>query len=466
MRSKRGLFESPRVPWLCMLLLLGPPAMARADALTDKARTLTSKVSHVTVFKNGTGFFIRTAQPTSAGWLVMDPPPRALQGSFWIQRGYDALIDRLRLKEGKRWESATCGSWGPLLAVNPGKKVRLELHSKAIVEGRLVPITGYDSLKGKRAGLPDFVLLDTGRGISMVPRAQIRLVHFAGKPTQTCKAVKRVPRLYLHLKKTTRNPLKIGYIQPGIEWVPLYRITLGSKRAIVEMQATVQNNVESFERATLELVIGVPNLLSERTLSPLAGTSLMPTFYGGLVRPLYQQLQLGNFHNSQIFTNLRHRNVSSHTQPFGTDKHSLLAGSGLDLGNLYVHRVGNVTIEKGARAMVQVMKLALPYKRFFVWQPGPAREKDALHRNRTIDEARMKRDRVWEYLLLQNTSQTPLTTGPAFLTLEERFLGQDLLRYTPPGGEVEIPLSVAANVLSTQTSNEISRKQRARYVNG
>ena len=258
MRLKRGLFESPRVPWLCMLLLLGPPAMARADALTDKARTLTSKVSHVTVFKNGTGFFIRTAQPTSAGWLVMDPPPRALQGSFWIQRGYDALIDRLRLKEGKRWESATCGSWGPLLAVNPGKKVRLELHSKAIVEGRLVPITGYDSLKGKRAGLPDFVLLDTGRGISMVPRAQIRLVHFAGKPTQTCKAVKRVPRLYLHLKTEGALQERIAKLR----W-PLFGAFLVAYLGVtIATLVLVPHATTNFDRFPVAWVVVVLNVLA------------------------------------------------------------------------------------------------------------------------------------------------------------------------------------------------------------
>ena len=139
-------------------------------------------------------------------------------------------------------------------------------------------------------------------------------------------------------------------------------------------------------------------------------------------------------------------------------------GRGAKAGNLFVYDVGLVTLKKNESTVVPVTRGTFPIDRLYRWEPGPAKEKQAWHRRRFRSVAVQIRDRVWEYVRLRNKSRLPLTTGPVMILQAGQLLAQDVLRYTPPGGKSEIPVNVAANVLSSQVKSELSRRARAKRI--
>jgi len=64
-------------------------------------------------------------------------------------------------------------------------------------------------------------------------------------------------------------------------------------------------------------------------------------------------------------------------------------------------------------------------------------------------------------LVLHNTTDTAWTTGPYLAISGSRPLSEDLLKYTPRGGNCEIPVTAAINVAHEKTETETERKLKA-----
>src|SRR5262249_22070624 len=65
------------------------------------------------------------------------------------------------------------------------------------------------------------------------------------------------------------------------------------------------------------------------------------------------------------------------------------------------------------------------------------------------------------FLVLQNDTDTAWTTGPCLAVSGDRPLTEDMLRYTPKGGKVELPVTTAVNVAHDKSEAETDRKFRA-----
>jgi hypothetical protein len=65
---------------------------------------------------------------------------------------------------------------------------------------------------------------------------------------------------------------------------------------------------------------------------------------------------------------------------------------------------------------------------------------------------------VYHSLELKNTTQVPFTTAPVMVVTEkEQFLAQDLLKYTPVGGTVDVKLSKAIDIVMRNAEEEGQR---------
>ena len=74
---------------------------------------------------------------------------------------------------------------------------------------------------------------------------------------------------------------------------------------------------------------------------------------------------------------------------------------------------------------------------------------------------RLLQTQVWHQLELSNGTEVPWTTGPALLLRGHLPLGQDLLTYTPPGGQCLLPVTVAMNVRGQYEEQELERTPNA-----
>jgi hypothetical protein len=238
---------------------------------------------------------------------------------------------------------------------------------------------------------------------------------------------------------------------------------MNQKQAQLRMQAVLVNNSEDIENTQISLIVGVPNIINRDLLSPLALKTLDPNYRPTSWREYRQQAT--QQYMSQRFSNVHTRDIQRDTTPGDTGDQYKLPPSGEDLGSLYVHKLGKISLRKGERAVLPVMEMDLPMQRFYRWQPGEAQEPSAFHRKARQSTEQVKSDRVWEYIELHNRSQIPLTTGPAMVMRKGQLISQDLMRYTPVGGKVELPISVASNLLSNQIKTEVSRETQSRKIN-
>jgi hypothetical protein len=76
-------------------------------------------------------------------------------------------------------------------------------------------------------------------------------------------------------------------------------------------------------------------------------------------------------------------------------------------------------------------------------------------------------NRVWYALKMKNTTGMPWTTAPALSFREWKPLGQDMLTFTPTGGENILRVTPATEVIGTHKLEEKGReRQQLRYAGG
>jgi hypothetical protein len=125
--------------------------------------------------------------------------------------------------------------------------------------------------------------------------------------------------------------------------------------------------------------------------------------------------------------------------------------------DLYFYRKSGVTLKQGDRASFCVLKTSAPYEHIYQWEIPDSMNVD--YRGYRIDAQNKQENLVWHVLRLENKSQQPWTTAPAFALNGTLPVAQDTLNYTPPGGRSFFKLTVATDVRAEQTQTETARKQ-------
>jgi len=100
----------------------------------------------------------------------------------------------------------------------------------------------------------------------------------------------------------------------------------------------------------------------------------------------------------------------------------------------------DLTLRQGEKAIVTLFVKQIKYGHVYRWSPP----NDIEH-----------------FLVLQNDTDTPWTTGPCLATGEGNALSEDLLKYVPKGGRGEVPVTTAINIAHDQKETEVDRKLKA-----
>jgi hypothetical protein len=252
--------------------------------------------------------------------------------------------------------------------------------------------------------------------------------------------------------------ITVACLEKGIVWSPSYRVNIANEtQAEIELDAVFANDMEDLDNADVSFVVGYPNFSFADVLSPIS----LRQNVAGFVQALASggSVQAGRYANVMSQSVLY--NVARFDAPASPD-------AGYSVGqplpgeqgeDLYFYHKHGVTLKKGDRASFSVLKTSAPFEHIYQWEIPDSMNVDDRGYRLDSQNKNKQENLVWHVLRLENKSQQPWTTAPAFALNGTLPIAQDTLNYTPPGGRSFFKLTVATDVRAEQTQTETARKQ-------
>ena len=141
------------------------------------------------------------------------------------------------------------------------------------------------------------------------------------------------------------------------------------------------------------------------------------------------------------------------------------AAAGQAAEDLFLYPLEDVTLEKKEVGYYPLFTEPVPYEHIYQWEIPDCVMQGERYQQRP-EAARERPEEVWHSLRLENTTKVPWTTAPAETAQNGQILGQDILSYTPPGGESTVRITQAISVKATQTEVETARERNAAQFYG
>ncbi len=457
---------------LAACVLFAPPALCLADDASAPLR-----ITRVALFKNGLGYFTAVAElPEEATTIHLGQVPVPVHGTFWAtyDRGLPVTGLFARLKEVPR--SKPVKSLTDLLAANAGREVKLytAYDPQQPVSGMLLSVTQSNSpwhsvrpleantIRRRTAPRPGadspIAIVVTSAGIEAVNVSAIEHCVISKGAVKTEYEVKETePILQLELEQPAGGTrFWVGYLARGITWAPSYVVDLGKPdKARVSAKTVVMNEAADLDRVTLELVTGFPDLQFANIDSPMAMTQSLEQFVNAL------QHDRGNRYTGRaaVLSQSRESDRSGFGAPPRVDYAP--PAQGRETEDLFLYPVNNVTLARGETAYFPLFTAELPYQHVYTWQVP-----DLIDSNQRARLADNQQHHVWHACRLTNTTEMPLTTGPAQFVKDGQIVGQNTCSYTNPGATTTIPISRATRITAQHEEHETDRKADAAKHHG
>jgi hypothetical protein len=422
------------------LAMLGwqPPAVS-ADlpspaAEDDNPHLWKPRTKSVAVFKNGLGFFMREGNvQLRDGWCVARHIPPAAFGTLAIYAHNEKeTVDVVGSGPGEVVEFDDRDAPKHVAT----KRARLEASKNLKVQLQYKYKEQERSAAGKLVSVgAEFVVLDSGTNSFAVPLEGITRMQVLELPL-------RIHVLSEAERPSQQTTLGMAYLRKGITWIPEYTLkVIDEQTAELTLRGTLVNEVH--------LVVGVPHFVHTEYLAPIAVGQVIRTI-GAAVAPEAVRTQIMN--RAAIASNTM---VSGQfDQPAGVVEQPV-GGAGGDLSKALgdlpqmegaaatdytVYTKKDLTLRRGEKAIITLFQRKTTYSHIYRWSPPEQME---------------------HALVLHNRTDTAWTTGPCLAVSDERPLSEDLLKYTPKGGNGELPVTAAINIAHDKTEREIDRKLKA-----
>lgn len=429
---------------LALLLLL-----AFAVQLLQAQENL--KPTQLNVFKNGTYFIVKegTVKPV-AGKFTLSVPCQPLLGTYWINTAKDVKISKITYKTDSIKTMCPAQNIPDVVHANKGKKVtagyKTDDKTYKQVSGTLLdyfPTSGMMKIKTTEGKTQYLNITDVSDFI----------VDDAPADKMEVDSVTRIAKVELE-KNTESTPIKLIYMQTGIQWIPSYNVKIISEKELqLEMKALIENNMETINDADLTLTVGNPQFYYGYTVDPISqsSTTNIATLYsngqkgaglGGNVMvqsnvyQAYDNLSTGNSTGS----NYDYNDYGSYTT------------EGEKTNDLYMYKVGKVSLQKDTKTSFQISSNNLPYKD--VYDVEISDVVNYSYNSYIANDPETKFD-VYHSLKVTNSTENPFTTAPVFVMDENlQPLAQDQMKYTPTNSDVSIQLSRASDVIVKNSEEE------------
>ncbi len=414
-------------------------------------------VRELTAFKDGHAYVVRDVplDPAAEGKVVLDELPTPVLGTFWpFVTGGDAQLLAAKAGRDEVTVSRPALTLLELAQANVGKVVELELK-----DGDGDRVLGKLLAMPKQRAVGEVLLVASDSGVRAVPANRVRGIEVRGEVQDTIEVQERRARIVLDVAGGGAGArVGVVYVEKGFRWIPSYRVDLGADgKASVQLQATMVNDLADLTAATVNLVVGVPKFAFADMVDPIALQE--QTAQVAQAQGFAQQQRFSNMLSNSLQTQVAgfQRGATDGGQPAGPE-----VGGGEATEDLFVFPVEGVTLKRGERLVVPVVKFELPYRdayRLQVPMAPPMQYQQRLNDQRVIELAReLAAPKVAHVLRLTNSSSGPLTTAPALVLKGGRILAQGHMKYTPRGGEADLEINAAIDVGVDVEEHEVGRE--------
>lgn len=443
----------------------------------------TPEVKRVAVFKNGYAFTYREGEAqVSNGWAYTTNAPTGVLGTIW---GYSTLpnvkVTQMLASQSDKIETKRVATVIEILYLNEGAKIRFMDEDDKKYEGTY-QILGQSLLTAKPGTIFNAdalnIVVKTETGTLFFPIERMKNIEIIGQPKMEREMKTKENRLMMKVdgaKDGQNINLGIASMERGIRWIPAYRVEARGtpvKEAKLELEAMVINELTDLKNSEVYFVVGVPHFLFQESVSPLS----MNTAFAGVSNYFSpgagnsRRDSMSNAIMTQVATvsngETNDSNYVSDVFPTGSDEEK---SNSFSADQLFLYQANDINLKKGERASLRLFSLTVPASEVFEWTLTDASDTQNRYLeygrgSSTIPIVQDLSSKVWYGLRLKNQTGMPWTTAPAISFREWKPVGQDMLTFTPVGGENILRVTPATEVIGTHTLEEKAReKTQLRY---
>lgn len=402
------------------------------------------KVRSVAVFKNGMGFFMREGEVAARdGWALARQIPPAAFGTLAIYSlNKDEVVDVVGSGPGETVEFDGIDA----AADNNVRRTRLEACRSLGVQLTYKQQGAERTAAGKMVSISgDYVVLESNSNSFAVPLGAITRLQVLELPLRVHVASDKGEAA----KPPAITKLGMAYLRKGIVWIPEYSLkVIDEHTAELTLRGTVINEAEDLVHCDVNFVVGVPHFTHSDYMAPIAVGQVIRTI-GAAVAPRELQSQIMN--RAAITSNMQRSDQFDQPHVVETPADGKAGNLQATLGNLpklespgssdyTVYTKADMTLRCGERAIVTLFVKRIRYSHLYRWSPP---------------------EPMRHFLVLRNDTDTAWTTGPCLAISGDRPLSEDLLKYTPRGGQAELPVTAAINISHEKTEAETDRRLKA-----
>lgn len=448
------------------------------SVFSQTASSFSPGVKRVAVFKNGYAFTYRegTAQ-TQNGWVYTNNIPIGALGTVW---GYstspNVRVAQLLATVSEKREPAAIESINEALLANEGKQIRFtDNYSKEFsgtfqILGKnwLLAPDPEDADSNTRPKGDLTIALKTETGVILFPVSSIRNIEISGQLKLDKTVAKKENRLMINLDGAPNGQnvnVGVAALERGIRWIPAYRVEVKGNpinEAKLELEANIINELTDLQDSEVYFVVGVPHFLFQETMSPL---SINTAFAGvsGYFRSGSGRERRDAYSNA-IMTQVAYSSDDDEDETPAPTVGGEEQPSGFSAEQLFLYKTDRLSLKKNERASLRLFSLTVPATEVFEWTINDAPDiqqryleyaRDSSSRGLTQELS----SKVWYALRLKNTTGMPWTTAPALAFREWKPIGQDMLTFTPAGGENILKVTPATEIIGDHVLTEKSRER-------
>ncbi|MCY7348426.1 MAG: hypothetical protein LH614_19705 [Pyrinomonadaceae bacterium] len=436
------------------------------------------EVKRVAVFKNGYAFTYREGEtPISGGWASATNAPTGVLGTIW---GYstspNVRVSQLIASETERREAVRVANLTEILLANESARIRfIDSNNSNIVYEGTYQIIGRNRLNLIRTAEEDdavqadslIIALKTASGTMMFPVNSLRNIEIIGVPKLDKTRLVKENRLLMKVDGAKDDePMNLGIaaLERGIRWIPAYRVEVKGapiKEVKLELEAMLINELTDLKNTEVNFVVGVPHFLFQEQISPLS----LNTAFAGVSG--YFQTGAGSSRRDAYSNAIMSQVASTADDSFVTDGAPTVTGEeqtdSFAAEQLYLYKTDGINLKKGERASLRLFSLTVPASEVFEWTLNDAPNAQTRYMNSGGDYSNQQTlvtdlsSKIWYGLRLKNQTGMPWTTAPALAFREWKPLGQDMLTFTPVGGENILRVTPATEIVGTHILEEKSR---------
>jgi hypothetical protein len=388
--------------------------------------------------------------PMKEGVALLPIPEQTLAGTYFIGSTKDNPIKSMVFKNDTLKKQDRSRSVWQFIAGNINKQVAL---SYTPTQGVDKTISGKIQSYDLYSGIMKFAT-DAGRNLVMHV-GQIYQTDFKEEPSQFYQAdsIKRMMALKPE-KQTDNLSLQEIYMTSGINWIPSYYLKLkDDKTARLEMKATVENYADDLKDTETELVVGAPQMSNSGKLDPMT----------------YDYLTTANFDNYSYRNYDKTAYMQSNNMAAALEAAPAAAGyfessyatSGEKNGDMYIYKLGKITLPKQSKGTFPIFAGNVEYKDKYEGSIGDITN---YYSTRYCPQDEKAFD-IFHSLEIKNTSTVPFTTASVMVVNDkDQFTAQDELKYTPVGSTNNIRLSKAIDIIMKNSEEEKNREDNAKKI--